>query len=250
MLFVKEANDLLSDFIARKIRQRVKDPYIADKLIPKDHGFGIRRVPMETDYYEVYNQDTVTLVDIQEAPITRITPTGIETTDRSFELDIIIYATGFDAVVGALNRIDIRGLGGKALKDKWADGPRTYLGLQSVGFPNLFTLVGPHNGASFCNIPRCAEENVEWVTAFIRHLRDNDLTYAEPVQQAEDDWTEHVNDTVKGTLLPTADSWFMGANENIPGRKKTFLLYAGGNQKYRQITEDVAANGYEGFVLR
>ncbi|HNL24848.1 MAG TPA: NAD(P)/FAD-dependent oxidoreductase, partial [Pseudomonadales bacterium] len=157
ILMTPEANRTISDFIAKKIRQRVKDPKTAEKLIPTDHGFGTRRVPQETHYYEVYNQPNVELVSLIETPIERITPQGIKTSDREREFDIIIYATGFDAITGALDRIDIRGVNGLKLKDKWQDGPRTYLGLQSVGFPNLFTLVGPHNTATLCNIPRCIE---------------------------------------------------------------------------------------------
>ncbi|MBL4622267.1 MAG: NAD(P)/FAD-dependent oxidoreductase [Immundisolibacteraceae bacterium] len=156
-----KANDLISEFVANKIRGRVNDAELAEKLIPKNHGFGTRRVPMETRYFEVYNQENVTLVDLRESPIDRITATGIDTAQQQYDLDMIIYATGFDAVSGALNRIDIRGVGGQKLKQKWANGPRTLLGLQIAGFPNFFTLVGPHNGASFCNIPRCIEQNVE-----------------------------------------------------------------------------------------
>jgi cation diffusion facilitator CzcD-associated flavoprotein CzcO len=245
------ANDLLSEFIANKIRERIKDPVVAEKLIPKNHGFGTRRVPMETHYYEAYNQDNVTLVDIKEAPIERITPKGIKTTDGEYELDMIIYATGFDAVMGALNRIDIRGVGGQKLKDKWANGPRTYLGMQTVGFPNLFTLVGPHNGATFCNIPRCIEQNVEWLTDLIRYMGEHDYEQIEATRAAEDAWTEHVDETAAKTLFPTADSWFMGINDNIPGRhKRTFMLYAGGAPVYKQKCDEVAAKDYEGFVLQ
>ena len=247
----QRANDLLSEFIANKIRQRVKDPVVAEKLIPKNHGFGTRRVPMETNYYEVYNQDNVTLVDIAASPIERITPTGIRTGEAAYELDMIIYATGFDAVMGALNRIDIRGEGGQVLKDKWADGPSTYLGMQTAGFPNFFTLVGPHNGATFCNIPRCIEQNVEWVTDAIRYMREHGYEHIEATRAAAERWTKHVDETAARTLFPTADSWFMGINQNIPGRqKRRFLLYAGGAPAYREKCDDVAANGYDGFVFR
>jgi cation diffusion facilitator CzcD-associated flavoprotein CzcO len=145
----------------KKIREPVKAPKVAEKLIPKDHGFGTRRVPPETNYSEVYNQDKVRLGDVREPLIERITPTGIKTSDTEYAFDMIIYATGFDAITGAFDRIDIRGVGGQMLKDKWTDGPRTYLGLQIAGFPNLLTLV--HNAATFCNIPRCIEQNVDWV---------------------------------------------------------------------------------------
>jgi cation diffusion facilitator CzcD-associated flavoprotein CzcO len=243
-----EANETFAEFVRNKIRERVKDPVVAEKLVPKDHPFGTKRVPLESGYYEVYNQDNVVLVDLHETPIECITPTGIKTSAAEYEFDVIIFATGFDAVTGAFNRIDVRGAGGQALKDKWADGPHTYLGLQSAGFPNLFTLVGPHNGATFCNIPRCIEQNVEWVTECLRYMREHDYTRIEATLDAEDAWTEHVAETAARTLLPLADSWFMGAN--TPGKKRTFLLYAGGSPAYRQKCEEVAARGYEGFVLR
>jgi cation diffusion facilitator CzcD-associated flavoprotein CzcO len=243
-----KANETFAEFVRNKIRERVKDPKVAEKLVPKDHPFGTKRVPLESGYYEVYNQDNVVLVDLHETPIERITPTGVKTSAAEYEFDMIIFATGFDAVTGAFNRIDIRGVGGRALKDKWADGPHTYLGLQSAGFPNLFTLVGPHNGATFCNIPRCIEQNVEWVTECIRYMRDHDYERIEATTAAEDAWTEHVAETAARTLLPLADSWFMGAN--TPGKKRTFLLYAGGSPAYRQKCEEVAAKGYEGFLLQ
>jgi cation diffusion facilitator CzcD-associated flavoprotein CzcO len=246
----QRANDLASDFIARKIRSRVKDPKVAEKLIPKDHGFGLRRVPMETNYYEVYNQPNVTLVDIKEAPIERITAKGIKTAAAEYDLDLIIYATGFEAVTGALARIDIRGVGGVSLQEHWKDGPVTYLGMQTTGFPNFFTLVGPNNGSTFCNIPRCIEQNVDWLTDLIADMRAKGLTRVEPTAQAEVAWTEHVDETARATLFPTVNSWFMGVNPNIPGRKKKFMLYAGGFPLYRKTCADVAAKGYEGFVRR
>ncbi len=246
----EEANGLLSAFVAAKIRSRVKDPVLAEKLIPKDHGFGTRRVPLETRYYEVYNQPNVTLVDLREAPIERITPAGIRTTAGELSFDMIIYATGFDAVIGGFNRLDIRGTGGRVLKDKWAEGPRTYLGLQVEGFPNMFTLVGPHNAATFCNIPRCIEQNVDWVTGLIGHMRDRGYRSVVPLRAAEDAWTAHVMETGERMLFTRVDSWFMGINSNLPGRqKRSFLLYAGGAPAYRERCEEVAAKGYEGFVF-
>ncbi|MGE0822738.1 MAG: flavin-containing monooxygenase [Candidatus Binatia bacterium] len=244
----KEANETFAEFVRNKIRERVKNPVVAEKLVPKDHPFGSKRVPLESGYYEVYNQDNVELVDLRETPIERITPTGIKTSDKEYEFDIIIFATGFDAVTGAFNRIDIRGVGGQALKDKWAEGPRTYLGIQTVGFPNLFTLVGPHNGATFCNIPRCSEQNVEWVTKCIRYMREHNRKRIEATPDAEAVWTAHVGDTIANSLLLEANSWFMGAN--TPGKKRAFLMYAGGSPAYRQKCEEVAAKGYEGFVLQ
>jgi cation diffusion facilitator CzcD-associated flavoprotein CzcO len=246
----RAANDTISDFVARKIRARVKDQKLAEKLIPKDHGFGTRRVPLETNYYEVYNQSNVTLVDLRETPIESITPRGIRTSDTEREFDMIIYATGFDAVLGGFNRIDIRGLNGQSLKEKWAEGPRTYLGLQVEGFPNLFTLVGPHNAATFCNIPRCIEQNVEWVAGAIGHMQEKGLQRIAATRAAEDAWTEHVYETGSKLLFTQVDSWFMGINSNLPGRnKRTFLLYAGGAPSYREKCDEVAAKGYEGFTF-
>ncbi|MBK8958113.1 MAG: NAD(P)/FAD-dependent oxidoreductase [Proteobacteria bacterium] len=249
-LLDQKANDELSRFVANKIRGRVKDPALAEKLIPTSHGFGTRRVPMETGYYEVYNQPNVELVDISATPIERITPRGIVTREREFEFDIICYATGFDAVLGSLNRIDVRGLGGLALKDCWAAGPRTYLGLTAQGFPNFFTLVGPHNAASFCNIPRCIEQNVEWVRDVVAYMQAEGLTRIEPREEAVEAWTQHVLDGVEKLLFSKVNSWFMGVNPNIPGRQQRhFLLYAGGLPLYRKRCEEEAASGYANFRL-
>ena len=247
----EKANAEFSEYIAERIRDRVNDPETAEKLIPRDHGFGTRRVPLETNYYEVYNQENVRLVDLNETPIERITPKGIQTSADAHEFDIIIYATGFDAVTGAFDRIEFRGSGGQRLKDKWANGPRTYLGLQTEGFPNMLTLVGPHNAATFCNIPRCIEQNVDWVTDLIRYMRENDYDRIVPSAKAEDDWTAHVHETAERMLFTKVDSWFMGINPNVPGKhKRTFLLYAGGAPAYNERCDEVAANGYEGFVLQ
>jgi cation diffusion facilitator CzcD-associated flavoprotein CzcO len=251
ILVDEAANETISEFIKKKIRERVTDPATAEKLIPKDHGFGTRRVPMETRYYEVYNQENVDLIDIRATPIERVTEHGLETNSETYEFDMIIYATGFDAVVGGFNRLDIRGVGGQRLTDKWADGPRTYLGIQIEGFPNMFTLVGPHNAASFCNIPRCIEQNVEWVTRTLAFLKDNGRERMEATRGAEDAWTEHVYVSAERMLLSKTDSWFMGINSNIEGRnKRTFLLYAAGAPSYRARCDEVADNGYEGFVIR
>ncbi len=251
VLINQEANATITDFMRRKIRERVKDPKVAEKLIPTNHGFGTRRVPLESGYYEVFNQANVRLVDLRETPIERITPAGIKTRDAEHELEMIIYATGFDAITGSFDRIDIRGLGGRRLRDKWADGPRTYLGLQIEGFPNLFTLVGPHNAATFCNIPRCIEQNVDWVTALMRHMREQGHVRVEATAEAERAWIEHVHDTGRRMLFTKVDSWMMGINSNLPGKqKRTFLVYAGGAPKYREKCDQVAADGYAGFTFR
>jgi len=246
-----KANDTLTAFIHKKIRERVNDPVIAEKLIPRDHGFGTRRVPLETGYYEVYNQDNVVLVDVRETPIGRVTATGIRTSDADHDFDMIIYATGFDAVTGGFDRIDIRGMGGQRLKDKWADGPLTFLGLQTEGFPNMLTLVGPHNAATFCNIPRCIEQNVDWVTALITYMRANDLRRVVPSAEAEEEWTDHVHESASRLLLTKTDSWFMGINKNIPGKqKRRFLLYGAGLPTYREKCNEVAANSYAGLEFQ
>ena len=251
MLIDKAANDEVTKFVTRKIRERIKDPLVADKLIPTNHGFGTRRVPMESGYYEVYNQPNVELVDLRETPITRITETGLETGDRSFEFDMIVYATGFDAITGAFDRIDIRGIGGQRLKDKWAHGPQTYLGLQVAGFPNMLTLVGPHNAATFCNIPRCIEQNVEWVRDLMVHMRERGVTRIEATSDAEQAWTAHANQVASRLLASRIDSWMTNINRNVAGRQseRHFVAYAGGAPKYREKCEEVVANGYEGFAL-
>jgi cation diffusion facilitator CzcD-associated flavoprotein CzcO len=250
VLVDKRANDTMNEFMARKIRERVIDPEIAETLIPTDHGFGTRRIPMETNYYEVFNQDNVQLVDLNEEPIRSITPLGVLTEADEYEFDIIIYATGFDAVTGSFDKIEIRGEDGRRLKDKWSDGPKTYLGLQSAGFPNMLTLVGPHNAATFCNIPRCIEQNVDWVTDLILFMRDQNLVKVVASEAAEEEWTEHVLETAEKMLFSKVDSWFMGMNKNLPHkRKRRFLLYAGGSPAYRERCNEVAADNYRGFQL-
>ncbi len=250
ILVNEEANALMSEFAARKIRERINDPELAEKLIPKNHGFGTRRVPMETNYFEVYNQDNVELVDLNETPIEAITESGIRTSDQEREFDLIIYATGFDAVTGAFGKIDIRGVDGVALRDLWASGPRTYLGLQISGFPNLFTLVGPNNASTFCNMPRCIEQNVDWVTEFVTYLRENNISRVEPTEEAMDAWGEHVVTSGDRMLFTKVNSWFTGINTNLEGRQeRRFLLYAAGLPTYREKADEIAENDYEGFVM-
>ena len=248
ILVDQAANDMISEFIADKIRGRVNDPVTADKLIPKNHGFGTRRVPMETNYFEVYNQSNVDLVDLSETPIESVTPKGVKTTAGEVELDLLILATGFDAVRGALDRIDIVGEHGTTLKERWADGPVTNLGLAVSGFPNLLTLVGPHNSATFCNIPRCIEQNVDWVTDVISHMKAKGYSRIESSAEAEKEWTAHVHSVAEGLLLMKTRSWFLGLNTNIEGRDKPRLLvYAGGSPRYRARCDEVAEQGYAGF---
>ena len=248
MLTDREANALASAFIARKIRERVKDPKIADKLIPKDHGFGTRRVPMETKYYEVYNQPNVKLVDINETPIERITPDGIKTSDAEYKFDIIIYATGFDAITGSFDRIDIRGLDGLRLKDKWKGGPQTFLGILVEGFPNMFMLVGPHTALG--NIPRSIEYNVDWVSGLIRYMGDRELTRANVRPEAVVAWTDYVKDMGKGLLSNEVNSWMTGINSNVEGKQTRIIArYSGSAPAYRKWCDEVAARGYRDIAL-
>ena len=248
MLTNREANALASDFIARKIRQRVKDPVVAEKLIPKNHGLGTRRVPLETGYYEVYNQPNVELVDINETPIERITPNGIKTSDYEHEFDIIIYATGFDAITGAFDRIDIRGVDGVRLKDLWQDGPQTYLGVLVEGFPNMLMVMGPHAGLG--NFTRTAEYSVEWVSGLIQFATERGLTRVEATAAGIAEWTDHVVALGEGQLMNEISSWMTGVNRNVEGKQKPRIMrYSGGHPAYREHCDAVAADGYRKLAL-
>ena len=238
-----EANEDYAEFVRNKIRERVHDPAVAEMLAPKDHMFGSKRLPCESGYYEVYNRDNVLLVDVKKAPIQRITPTGLATTDAEYDLDVIIFATGYDAVTGSLTRIDIRGVGGEKLTDKFANGPRTYMGIQSAGFPNMFTV----NAASVGNFVRAAEPLVEWVTECIRYVRENEYVRISPTPEAEDEWVNHVNEEGSKILRSQANSWFVGAN--IPGKARALLTSPDTAPVMRAKRADVAARGYEGFLL-
>jgi cation diffusion facilitator CzcD-associated flavoprotein CzcO len=245
-----EANQQFSKFVERKIRERVSDPAIADKLVPRDHGFGTRRVPMETRYYEVFNRDNVTLVDISETPIETITPTGIRTSAEDFAFDIIIYATGFDAVTGAFERIDIVGTGGQTLKDKWSQGPVAAFGLAIAGFPNLLTVAGPLSGSVATNFPRGIEEAVNWCAEFIAFVRGKDITRFEMRQGDEEAWGEHVQEMAKKILFAQQQSWFTGYNSNVDRQyAPKAIVYAGGAQRYRAAITAQAEQGYPAFQL-
>ena len=244
----RAANALISDFIARKIRQRVKDPTLAEKLIPKNHGFGTRRVPLESGYYEVYNQPNVKLVDVNETPIERITPTGIKTSDAEYAFDMIVYATGFDAITGTFDRIEIRGAGGVSLEDKWKNGPQTYLGVLVEGFPNMLMVMGPH--AALGNFPRAVEYNVDWVTGLIRFARDRELTRIEATSIGMARWTEHVVASGEGLLFNEIDSWMTGVNRNVEGKQtRKIMRYSGGHPTFREHCDAVAADGYRELAL-
>jgi len=239
----REANRLMSEFAARKIRQRVQDPATAEKLIPKNHGFGTRRLPLETRYYEVYNQPNVELVDLNETPIETVTPAGIRTTAREHAFDIIVYATGFDALTGAYDAMDIRGVDGRALRDQWRQGARTFIGIQNDGFPNLLMVMGPMGALG--NIPRSIEYNVDWVTGLLRHMRDRGLTRVEPPRASVDTWMEEVRKASEGLLSNEISSWMTGVNSNVEGRTTRVLArYSGTGPQYRARCDAVAAGGY------
>jgi cation diffusion facilitator CzcD-associated flavoprotein CzcO len=244
----RAANKTIGDFVARKIRERVKDQKVADKLIPKNHGFGTRRLPLETFYYEVYNRDNVELVDIKETPIERVTPKGIKTSEKDYEFDIIIFATGFDAITGAFDKIDLRGVGGVRLKDKWKHGPETYLGLMVEGFPNMMMLMGPHTALG--NIPRSIEYSVDWVTGLIRFAHAKGLTRLEATAAGVESWTDHVKALGAGLLSNEVDSWMTGINRNVEGKSTRIVArYSGSAPAYRAKCDEVAARGYDELKL-
>ena len=248
IFFDEKANAEFSDYIANRIRQRVKDPVVAELLIPKDHGFGVQRVPMETGYFETYNRDNVTLVDGATTPIVRVTPTGIETSEEAFEFDVIVYATGFDAFTGAFDHIDIQGANGARLRDKWQAGPVTYLGATVRGFPNFLMLVGPQTAAS--NFPRGAELSVDWVTPLLEFMWAHGYQRFDVDETAEAQWFQHVKDMYQGMLLRHAKSWFTGYNSNIEGHehgKMRYNIYNGGGPRYARMLREAAENGYEGM---
>jgi cation diffusion facilitator CzcD-associated flavoprotein CzcO len=244
----RRANDTASEFIRSKIREMVKDPDVAEKLVPVDHPFTSKRALIDTDYFDTYNRENVTLVDIRHAPIQEITPTGIRTEDGDYDLDVIVFATGFDAMTGTFNKMDIRGRGGEALKDKWAGGPLTYLGVSSAGYPNLFMITGPGSPSVLSNMPVSIEQHVEWISEAIEHMDAHGITVMEADADAEEAWVAHVNEIAQQTMFMLADSWYLGAN--IPGKPRVFMPYPGGVGAYRQKCNEVRDAGYEGFTLR
>ncbi len=238
-----EANKAMSDFIANKIKERVIDPITAEKLIPKDHGFGTRRVPLETKYYESYNQENVELIDISSTPIERITPTGIATTSKVFDVDLIIYATGFNAILGSYDRIHIVGVNNQSLKEQWKNELSTFLGLQVNNFPNLFMIMGPH--ALLGNNPRSIEYNVEWITNLLKYMVNQKFTRAEATSEAVASWYSYVLAQGEGLLANQVDSWMTGINSNIEGRQKRIIArYSGSQYSYRKRCNEVAENNY------
>jgi cyclohexanone monooxygenase len=243
----KQANDTAAEFVRSKIRQTVKDPATAELLCPKDYPFATKRLCVDTNYYETFNRDNVSLVDVKSSPIEEITPAGLRTHDAAYEFDCLVFATGFDAMTGALLNIDIRGRDGLTLKHKWEHGPRTYLGIQVAGFPNLFTITGPGSPSVLTNMLVSIEQHVDWVSDCIAYLREHELQSIEATVEAEDQWVAHVNEVADFTLYPQANSWYIGAN--IPGKPRVFMPYIGGLGVYTEKCKEVVAHGYEGFSL-
>jgi cyclohexanone monooxygenase len=246
ILSIPEASDLVNEFIREKIAEVVKDPKTADLLTPR-HYYGVKRVILDTDYYEMFNRPNVTLVDVKSDPIVDMTATGIRTGNAFYEVDMIVLATGFDAMTGSLTRMDIRGRGGRKLGDDWKHGPRTYLGIMAAGFPNMFMIGGPQSCSALANVITANEQQVDWIAECISRLDEDCIATIETTDEAQDGWVEHVNALADKTIFTKGDSWYLGSN--IPGKPRAFLLYAGGFPAYREHTENVAENGYEGFVL-
>ncbi|MBL4719592.1 MAG: NAD(P)/FAD-dependent oxidoreductase [Alphaproteobacteria bacterium] len=243
LIFDLDANETAADFVRAKIRASVKDPATAELLSPTN-TFGCKRLCVDTDYYATYNRDNVSLVDVSETPVDAITPEGVTVGGERYALDAIVLATGFDAMTGALAKIDIRGAGGTPLTDKWAAGPRTYLGLATAGFPNLFTITGPGSPSVLSNMIPSIEHHVEWIADCVGYMRDNNHATIDPTLESEDAWVEHVNEIANTTLYPTCNSWYLGAN--VPGKPRVFMPYIG-VPPYVEKCAKVANNGYEGF---
>ena len=241
------SNDTAADFVRAKIRSIVQDQTTANLLCPIDHPIGTKRLCVGTDYYETYNRANVALVDLRVAPILEITAKGIRTKDADYEVDMIVFATGFDAMTGALREIDIRGRGAVALNDEWADGPGTYLGLMVAQFPNLFIITGPGSPSVKSNMVFSIEQHVDWVADCIAHLEQQRIATIEAAPQAQAQWVAHVNEVADRTLYPRTNSWYTGSN--VPGKPRVFMPYVGGIPAYRKICDEVAAQGYRGFVL-
>jgi cyclohexanone monooxygenase len=247
LLISSEANETAAEFFRRKIRERVQDPAVAEKLLPKGYPFGTKRVCVDIDYYEAFNRENVTLVDLTEEPLERIVASGVQTSQRLYEVDAIVLATGFDALTGALNAIDIRGRDGVPLRERWDEGPRSYLGIGLAGFPNMFLITGPGSPSVFSNMVISIEQHVDWIAEAIDHLRSKGLQSIEPTEEAQEAWVAHVAEVAGFTLVSRANSWYMGAN--VPGKPRVFMPYLGGVGPYRQRCDEIAAAGYEGFAL-
>jgi len=248
LLTDRAANDTAAEFVKARIRALVKDPATAAALADIDHPYSAKRPPIDSGYFETFNRPNVSLVDLRADPIERITPTGIKTRSREHPLDIIVFATGFDGLTGSLLKMGIRGRAGRSLREDWKAGPETYLGLQAPGYPNLFMITGPGSPSVLTNMPVAIEQHVEWITDCIGHLRRNGVRTLEPSVEAARDWGARVDEAARATLLWDAKhSWYFGAN--VAGKPQVFMPYAGGLHRYRKICDNVAAKGYEGFVM-
>jgi cation diffusion facilitator CzcD-associated flavoprotein CzcO len=248
LLTDRDANETASEFIRDKIRETVDDPAVAEKLVPRDHQFATKRPPIDTHYFETYNRDNVTLVDVRADPIERVTESGLRAGGTEYPLDQLVFATGFDALTGPLLNLEITGAGGESLRSRWAEGPRTYLGVAVPGFPNLFTITGPGSPSVLTNMPTAIEQHVEWITALLSHLRDQGVRRVQASEPAEREWGAEVAAAADRTLLPqAASSWYLGAN--VPGKPRVFMPYAGGFASYASHCAQVAAAGYPGFHL-
>jgi cation diffusion facilitator CzcD-associated flavoprotein CzcO len=247
LLIDRAANDTAAEFIREKIHGIVKDPEVAEALSPRTYAVGSKRLCLDSGYYATFNQPHVHLVDLRKTPLVEITERGVRTSAGDHAFDAIVFATGFDAMTGTLLAIDIRGIGGASLRDKWANGPRTYLGLAIAGFPNLFTITGPSSPSVLSNMTVSIEQHVDWITDCIAFLRRRGLAAIDATREAEDAWAEHVALVGSATVYPSADSWYMGSN--VPGKPRVFMAYIGGVGPYRQKCDEVARNGYEGFAL-
>ncbi len=246
LLASEEANQTAQDYLARRIRERVNDPELAEQLIPKGQFVGTRRLCIDTGYYETFNRDNVTLKNIAKNPIKSITETGVQLVDGQVDLDCLVFATGYDAMTGALLAIDIRGEGGAQLKDRWAAGPRTMMGLMMADFPNLFTITGPGSPSVLSNMVLSIEQHVEWIAECLKHMQASGKQTIEPLAEAQDQWVNHVNEVANSTLFPRGNTWYMGAN--VPGKPRVFMPYLGVGP-YRTLCEEVTAAGYKGFAL-
>ena len=247
LLLDQAANDTAAGFVREKIAEIVRDPETARRLQPEDHPIGSKRICVDTDYYATFNRPNVTLVDIKSDPIEEILPNAVRAGGKDYEIDALVLATGFDAMTGSVAKIELRGRHGRTLNQKWAEGPRTYLGLMSEGFPNLFIITGPGSPSVLSNMIVSIEQHVDWIADAIAFMRGRGLEVMEATREAEDKWVAHVNEVAQLTLYPQANSWYMGAN--IPGKPRIFMPYIGGVGVYRRICNEVAAKGYEGFVL-
>jgi cyclohexanone monooxygenase len=247
LLINGQSNETASEFVRRKIRATVKDPETAELLCPNDHPIGTKRLILDTDYYETYNRDNVTLVDIRSKPVKQITPTGLRIADTDYELDAIVFATGFDAMTGAMKEIDIHTDAGMSIREKWEHGPRTYLGIMIAGFPNLFMITGPQSPGVKSQMILACEQHVDWIADCTQYLCDHGFSRIEAEEDAEDAWVWHNNQVADRTLYPLANSWYVGAN--IPGKPRVFMPYVGGVAAYKTKCDEIAARGYEGFRM-